>query len=103
VVEYDRCGVGAKTAVGFGGDGGGSVDDILKRISSLEIQVSSIAAAVPRLATKADFKNELAEVRTEISKLKVDIASMEPKIINWLIPTVLASIGVAFTIAKLTH
>jgi septal ring factor EnvC (AmiA/AmiB activator) len=112
---------------------GGSVDDVLKRLSSLEIQVSSIAATIPHLATaasvaeilaviphlatKADLKNEIAgvrteigqvrseigEVRTEIAEVKVGIASMEARISKWFIATSLASVGLAFTLAKLIH
>ena len=68
------------------------MDDILKRLSAVEsgvselrVQVSSIAATVQHMATKAD------------------LSAMETKIIKWMIATVLTAVGLAFTIAKFVH
>jgi hypothetical protein len=74
------------------GSGGGDMDDVLQRLgavesslSALRIEVSGITATVPHLATKAD------------------LSAMETKIIKWIIATVIATAGVAFSIAKFVH
>ena len=83
---------------GFGSDGG-DVEDIFKRlgnvetdVSALKSEVSAIRATIPYLATKAD----VMDVRTAV-------ADLESRIIKWIIATVLASAGLAFTIAKFVH
>ena len=124
VVGYQPRGTGSDSSVGSG-SGGGNVDDILKRLGSVEIsvselksQVSAILALIPQLATKADVaviphlatKADLADVRTELKELKadviavkVDVASIETAIIKWIIATTLASASLAFAIAKFVH
>jgi len=79
------------------------VEDILERLGNLETdvsalksalksEVSAIRATIPHLATKAD----VMDVRTAV-------ADLETRIIKWIIATVLASAGLAFTIAKFVH
>ena len=75
------------------------MDDILKRLGNVEghvaelrAQVSAILAVIPHLATKAD-----------VADLKAEVASIEIKIIKWIVATVLASAALAFTIAKFVH
>jgi hypothetical protein len=98
VVGYSPRGTVANSSVGSG-SGGGGVEDILKRlgneetlVSELKAQVSAILAIIPHLATK-----------TDVADLKADMAAMETAIIKWIIATVLASAGLAFTIAKFVH
>jgi len=111
--------------------GGGDVEDILKRLGSVEAgvselksQVSGILAVLPHLATKADVadvrtevagvrievggvRTEVAEVRGEVAELKGEmgaaISGLEARIIKWIVGTLLTSTGLAFTIAKFVH
>ena len=98
IVGYSPRGTVSNLSVGSG-SGGGDVEDILKRlgnvetlVSELKAQVSAILAIIPHLATK-----------TDVADLKADMAAMETAIIKWIIATVLASAGLAFTIAKFVH
>ncbi len=113
---------------GASGGRGGGMDDILKRLGVVEssvaeirVQVSAIVAVMPHLATKAD----IGEVRCEISSLRADmqaeigalrtdtkaeagclraeINALETRIIKWIIATVIATAGLAFSIAKFVH
>lgn len=66
--------------------------DVLKRLCVLEssvteikVQVGSISATIPHLATKAD------------------LTSLEAAMIKWIIATVIAASGLAFTFAKFVH
>jgi len=59
------------------GDGGGNVEDILKRLDSVEAsvselksQVSAILAVIPHLATKAD----VMDVRASLANLRASVA-----------------------------
>ena len=90
----------------WSGGGGGDVEDILKRLGSVEThvselrsQVSGILAVIPHLATKAD----VADVRAAVGQVKADVAAVETAIIKWVIATTLASAALAFTIAKFVH
>jgi hypothetical protein len=105
-------------------DGGGNVDDILKRLGNLEAngyelksQVSAILAIIPHLATKADLmesvadlsasiadvRESVADVRTSVADVRTSVAAVETVIIKWFIATTLATGGLAFTIAKWVH
>jgi hypothetical protein len=75
------------------------MDDILKRlgilerdVSDLKVQVGSIAAQIPHLATKA-----------EVGELKAAISEAKTSIVQWVVGTTIASAGIAFTIAKFVH
>ena len=103
VVGYNSRSTASNSTVGSGG-GGGDVEDILKRLGSVETyvselrsQVSSILAVMPHLATKADVA-DVPHLAT-----KADVAAIETKIIKWIVATVLASAALAFTIAKFVH
>jgi hypothetical protein len=105
VVGYSPRSTVSNSSVGSG-SGGGDVEDILKRLGSVEThvselrsQVSAILAIIPHLATKAD----VADVRTEVGQVKADVAAVETAIIKWIVATVLASAALAFTIAKFVH
>jgi hypothetical protein len=104
VVESDRYaarrGV-ASSAVG--GSGGGSVDDILKRLGAVELslgdvraQVSAITAVIPHLATKADVH----DTRAGIQGVRADVNAMETRIIKWIVGTGIASATLASAIAS---
>ena len=73
-------------------DNDGVMSDVLKRlgvlessVSEIKVQVGSISATIPHLATKAD------------------LTSLEAAIIKWIIATVIAASGLAFTFAKFVH
>ena len=100
---------------------GDIVDDVLRRLDKAETDMSALRADVSKLqvdvgiiasnyATKTDIaevKTLIANVRTElkdeISGLRTGLASMEGKIIKWFVATALASVGAAFSLAKLVH
>jgi hypothetical protein len=102
VVGYNRRGAISNASMGSGG-GGGDVDDILKRLGNVESQVSSILAVIPHLATKADVADFKAAVNADFGDVRAGMASMETRIIKWIVATVLASATLAFTIAKFVH
>ena len=104
------------------------MEDILKRlgnvesdVSELKSQMSGILAIVPHLATKADvtdvrtavaelrgeLKSGLSEVRAEMAagfgSVRAEMAARETAFLKWIIATVVASVGLAFTIAKFVH
>jgi len=63
-------------------DGGGHVEDILKRlgkveadVSELKSEVSAILATIPYLATKADVRSAVAEVLDKCGSLMSGIAA----------------------------
>jgi hypothetical protein len=98
VVGYSPRSTVSNPSVGSGG-GGGDVEDVLKRLGSVEAhvselrsQVSAIVAVMPHLATKAD-----------VAEVKADVAAVETVIIKWIVATVLASAALTFTIAKFVH
>jgi len=99
------------------GSGGGDVEDILKRLGSVEThvlelrsQVSAILAVIPHPATKAhvvDVRTSVAELRADLSAAvgfaRADLAVFRTTIRNWAVAAVLASAALAFTIAKFVH
>jgi hypothetical protein len=97
-------------------------------VSELKSEVRGILAIVPHLATKTDvtdvrtavaelrgemkelsgeMKSGLSEVRAEMAAgfgaIKAEMAARETALLKWLIATVLASVGLAFTVAKFVH
>jgi len=95
--------------------GGGYMDDVLKRLGMMEVQVGSIAAVIPHLATKADLNEIKGQVngiaatiphlatKADLNDLRSEIGCMETRIIKWIITTVIATAALAFTIAKFVH
>jgi hypothetical protein len=80
------------------------MEDILRRLSALEsavaeirVHLASIAAILPHLATKADVN----ELRVEISAVRTAVHAREASQLKWLIGTLIASVALACTIAKL--
>ena len=124
VVDSDRYLGGGSVSRVAGGNGGGNVDDILKRlgavevgVSDLRVQVGAIVAVLPHLATKEDIqgtkvdiqgtrveiqgtRTEIQGVRVEIQSVRADMHAMEARIIKWMIGTSIASAAVASTIAS---
>ena len=81
-----------------GADGGG-MNGALRRLDTVESlvgetreDVSAIEAKLPYLATKE-----------EVVATKADINALETRIIRWIVGTAIASVSVAFTIAKFVH
>ena len=72
----------------------GAVESAVAEIRAL---VASIAAVLPHLATKADVK----ELRVEIAGLRSEFYAREALQLKWLIGTLIASVALACTIAKL--
>jgi hypothetical protein len=106
VAQYDfRTGPPPSVPVGAGaGSGGGDMDDVLRRLGSLERDVSTIKADVtgitgllPYLATKADVA-PLPYMAT-----KADVSDVKTSIIQWIVATMIAAAALAFTIAKFVH
>jgi peptidoglycan hydrolase CwlO-like protein len=88
--------------------GGSGMEDVLKRLGALEsalsdlkVQVASIASVItsimPHLATKADIN----ELKADINELKSEFYAREALQLKWLIGTLIASVALACTIAKL--
>jgi hypothetical protein len=105
IVEYNRRGAITHSSVGSG-SGGGGVDEILKRLGSVETQVAAILATIPHLATKADLgevKTMIADTKTMVADVKTQMASKEAAMIKWIVATVLTTAGVAFGLAKFLH
>ena len=82
------------------------MDDILKRLGSVEtnvaeirVDVAAIKAVLPHLATKAD----LSDVRGEVNSVRGEIHALEARLIKWIIGTVTATAGLAFAIAKFVN
>jgi hypothetical protein len=71
------------------GGGGGSMDDVLKRLSNLETSVSDIRAQVSGLSVMA------ANMAT-----KADLSHLESSMIKWLVGTFLAVALLTLTIAR---
>jgi chromosome segregation ATPase len=106
VVEYRRRGA-ITHSFDDSGSGGGSVDDIFRRLGNVEKDVSesraeiraisaviphlataasvfalrsevaAILAIIPHLATKADLKAEISDVRGEIADVRGEIADVK--------------------------
>ncbi len=108
------------------------MDDILQRLGIVEslfgdmrTDVSALKAVSPHLATKADLSKVEHTLETQIGAVQGDIArvegslktqiaqvegslraemhSLETRIIKWMVATMIASVGLAFTIAKFVN
>jgi hypothetical protein len=135
VAQYDfRAGQPPSIPGGVGtGSGGGDMEDVLRRLGSLEkdvsvikTEVAGITAVLPtfatkedvallradvaqlpyivaNMATKADVRAEVANVRTEIVAVRTEIAHEKTSHIQWTVGTMIALTALAFTIAKVVH
>jgi hypothetical protein len=86
------------------------MEDILKRLGAVESATSDIRAQVagiasiiasvmPRLATKADVN----ALKADINALRSEVHARESSLLKWLIGTLIASVALACTIAKLVR
>jgi hypothetical protein len=105
------------------------VEDVLRRLGSLEKDVSviktevgAITAQLPHLATKADLallradvsavtallphlatKAEFASVKADVASVRAEISDAKASIIQWMVSTMIAVAALSFTIAKFVH
>ena len=86
------------------------MDDILKRLGNVESHVSELRSqvggfltVVPHLGTKADVADLKAAINDDFGDVRAAMASMETRIIKWIVAAVLTSDTLAFTIAKFVH
>lgn len=94
------------------------MDDVLRRLGSLEkdvseikTEVSAITALLPHLATKADVaqlqymatKADVAPLKADVALVKADVSDAKASIIRWMVSTMIAVAALAFTIAKFVH
>ena len=72
---------------------------------TLEERVSRLEGGYEHLATKADLFDLRADLKTDItrveSRLKAKLASLESRLLRWMIGMVLTSIVVASSVATL--
>jgi hypothetical protein len=103
IIDTDRFRGRETASQGHGGDGGGGVDDILKRLGSVESAVADlrgdmreVMAVLPTLATKADLeevKSDQREIRSvlrtvvphlatkaEVGELRADIIDVKAEL-----------------------
>ncbi len=129
IVDADRFRTKA-SARGSGGNGGGYMDDVLRRLgvvesgvaglredvsaikstyatkadlNELKADVNAIKATLPHLATKADINATEAEinlVRAEMNLFRADVNALETRVIRWMVGTAIATASMAFTLAK---
>lgn len=112
VIEYDFSSDLSRSApAGMGaGSGGDGMDEVVKRlgvlerdVSDLKVQVGSIAAQLPHLATKAEISDLKATTSAQIGDLKAAISEAKTSVVQWVVGTTIAAAGIAFAIAKLVH
>ena len=119
-IRSDRQPPGQPMGIGTSSGGGGMDDDILRRLGTLEkdmsdvkVQIGSIAAQLPHLATKADVsdvrtsisdvKTSVSDVRTSVSDLRAFVNEVKTSIVQWVVGTTIAVATLAFAIAKFVH
>jgi hypothetical protein len=114
IIDTDHFRSRAAAPQGTSGNGGGSVEDILKRLGIVEslvgqirVDVSAIKAALPHLATKADLNAVEGSLSGRIStvegSLSARINALETSIIQWIVGTVITVAALAFSIAKFVN
>ena len=72
-------------------------------MTTLEVRVSRLEGGYEHLATKADvadLKSDIARVET---RLEAKLASLESRLLRWMIAMVLTSIVVASSVATLVQ
>jgi hypothetical protein len=105
VAQYDFRGLPPSNSVGVGaGSGGGDMEDVLRRLGSLEkdvsvikTEVAGITALLPHLATKADVA-PIPYLAT-----KADVSDARTSIVQWIVGTIIAVAALTFTTAKFVH
>lgn len=80
------------------------MEDVLRRLGSVEsavseikAQVASIVSVMPLLATKAD----VSALKADINAVRSEVHAREASLLKWLIGTCIASTALACTIARL--
>lgn len=92
------------------------MDDVLRRMGSLENDVSvikreveGISAQLPYMATKADVAQlPYMATKADVAQLphmatKADVSDAKTSIIQWMVATLIAVAALVFTIAKFVH
>ena len=79
--------------------GGGNMDDVLRRLGTVEVDISGMKADV------SDMKVNIAGIKAVIPHLatKADVSDMKTSVIQWIVATTIAVAGTAFAIAKFVH
>ena len=89
--------------------GRGNMDEVLKRLGILEVtvtdvrlQLASVIAVLPHLATKADLqavRTEVQAIRTDVQAVRTDLQGQISGLIKWIVGTGLGAAGVAAAVA----
>ena len=96
------------------------MEDVLRRLGSLEKDVSVIKADVagivtrlPGMASKEDVapipylatKADVMAIRAELPYMatKADVSDAKTSIVQWIVGTIIAVAALTFTIAKIVH
>lgn len=92
------------------------MEDVLRRLGSLEKDVSVIKADVagivtrlPDMATKADVAPiPYLATKADVAPIpylatKADVSDAKTSIVQWIVGTIIAVAALTFTIAKLIH
>jgi hypothetical protein len=121
VAQYDFRGPPPGNSVGVdAGSGGCDMEDVLRRLGSLEKDVSVIKAdaagivmRLPDMASKADVapipylatKADVMAIRAELPYMatKADVSDAKTSIVQWIVGTIIAVAALTFTIAKFIH
>ena len=76
-----------------------ALDDILRRLGTLETDVSGIKTDV------SSMKSDLSGIKAQLPYLaaKSDVSDMKASMIQWMVGTMITVTALAFTIAKLIH
>ena len=75
------------------------VSELKVGMEALRGDVKAILAVIPHLATKAD----LGEVKTLVERTRTETQAAIAGMIKWMVGTVVAAAGAAFSLAKLVH
>jgi hypothetical protein len=107
VIDTDRLHGKAASSRSSTGNGGGTMDDILKRLGNVEssvaairVDVGAINAILPHLATQANLHAVEKTLTEKICRVETSVKALESSIIKWLIGTVISTAAVAFAFAK---
>ena len=76
--------------------------ELKTEIGGLRAELKSDVADL-RTELKTDIGGLRAELKSDIGGLRTEVASLETRIIKWMIATVLTASGVAFSLARFVH